>query len=76
MLRVDASSLNATHPPGTVIHEVLHAATASALEKSPERQGLMRRLRNEVIMGMPKLSLAEHARLSYAFSDPEEFLVA
>ena len=35
----------------------------------------MRRLRTEVIMGKPKLSLADHAKLSYAFSDPEEFLV-
>jgi hypothetical protein len=58
----------------TALHEVFHAATAKALEKSPELRDLMERLRNDVRANMPLMDIQSRAKVQYALSDPEEFL--
>ena len=58
----------------TALHEVFHAATAKALEKSPELKALMERLRNDVRANMPLMDVQSRGKVEYALSDPEEFL--
>ena len=58
----------------TALHEVFHAATAKALEKSPELKDLMERLRNDVRAHMPLMDVQSRGKVEYALSDPEEFL--
>ena len=69
--------MNAERQKGdTALHELFHAATTKALNDNPELRNLMNRLRNEVRANMGSFSLADHAKMSYALSDPEEFLTA
>ena len=59
----------------TALHEVFHAATAKALEADPHLRDMMKRLRDDVRANVGVgSSLQSHAKLSYALSDPEEFL--
>jgi hypothetical protein len=69
--------LNADYTqPDTMLHELFHAATTKALEKSPELKTLMERLRNEVATSdaVRYTPATLKGDIKYALSDPEEFL--
>src|SRR4029077_10332445 len=70
--------INADHPlPGTMLHELFHAATAKALDKSPDLQALMDRLHGELREQLTSLGAVDRSRLqgvANALKDPEEML--
>jgi hypothetical protein len=70
--------INDDHPlPGTLLHELFHAATAKALEASPDLRRLMERLHGELQNNLTSLGEVDRSRLqgvANALKDPEEML--